>query len=105
MGRSPAAPRFHAVSVTAVTRLASAERGSRLRGDRGSGESRASGLWGSRRGGRGSNGRNRDAVRRGVLLLLLLPLAAPPAASAGRPGGQANARYRAPSAPARASAT
>ena len=70
-------------------RLASAERGFGLRGDRGTcGESRASGLWGSRRGGRGSNGRNRDAVRRGLLLLLLLALAAPLAASAGDHGGK-----------------
>ena len=47
------------------------------------GEARGSGLWGTRRGGRGSSeGRNR-AVRRGLLVLLVLALAAPLAASAG----------------------
>ena len=68
-----------------------------MRGNRGSGESRASGLWGSRRGGRGSNGRNRDAVRRGLLALLLLALAAPLAASAGGHGGKPTRSYVAPS--------
>ena len=47
------------------------------------GEARASGLWGSRRGGGpGGDGRNR-AVRRGLLGLLAVTLAAPLAASAG----------------------
>jgi serine protease AprX len=45
--------------------------------------SRQSGLWGSRRGGRGTEGRN-QAVRRGLLIALVLALGAPLAASAGR---------------------
>ena len=69
------------------------------RGEGGSrGESRSSGLWGSRRGGRGSSSRNRDAVRRGLLTLLLLALAAPLAASAGGDhGGPGLQSYLAPS--------
>ncbi|MGB2875284.1 MAG: S8 family serine peptidase [Gaiellaceae bacterium] len=61
------------------------------------GETRASGLWGTRRGGRGSTeGRSRDAARRGLLALLVLALAAPLAASAGgRKDGPAG--YLAPS--------
>ncbi|MFL5934380.1 MAG: S8 family serine peptidase [Gaiellaceae bacterium] len=47
------------------------------------GEARGSGLWGTGRGGRGSDGRRNQAVRRGILLLLVLALAAPLAASAG----------------------
>jgi serine protease AprX len=46
------------------------------------GETRSSGLWGTGRGGRGSDGRN-AAVKRGLLALLALALAAPLAASAG----------------------
>jgi serine protease AprX len=55
----------------------------RTGGDGTCGESRSSGLWGSRRGGRGStDGRNRGTVRRGLLAILLLAFAAPLAASA-----------------------
>jgi serine protease AprX len=47
------------------------------------GEARGSGLWGSKRGGSsGGDGRSRT-VRRGLLVLLALTLAAPLAASAG----------------------
>jgi serine protease AprX len=46
------------------------------------GETRSSGLWGTGRGGRGSDDRN-AAVKRGLLALLALALAAPLAASAG----------------------
>ena len=63
------------------------------------GESRGSGLWGTRRGGgRASEGRN-AAVKRGLLGLLVLALAAPLAASAGRGHGQYStaASYLAPS--------
>jgi serine protease AprX len=61
------------------------------------GEVRGSGLWGARRGGRGSNGgRNRGAIRRGLVLLFLLALAAPLAAGAGR-GSKGPAGYLAPS--------
>jgi serine protease AprX len=47
------------------------------------GEARGSGLWGTGRGGRGSDGRRSQAVRRGLVLLLVMALAAPLAASAG----------------------
>ena len=47
------------------------------------GDARGSGLWGSKRGGgSGGDGRNRT-VKRGLLVLLTLTLAAPLAASAG----------------------
>jgi len=61
-----------------------ANRGASLRNEDGvRGETRGSGLWGTRRGGRGSiEGRN-QALRRGLLALLVLALAAPLAASAG----------------------
>jgi serine protease AprX len=62
------------------------------------GEARNSGLWGTGRGGRGSDGRRGRAVRRGLLALLVLALAAPLAASAG--GGHDHswtASYLAPS--------
>jgi serine protease AprX len=52
------------------------------------GETRSSGLWGTGRGGRGADGRN-AAVKRGLLGLLVLALAAPLAASAGS-GGKSN---------------
>jgi serine protease AprX len=69
------------------------------------GESRGSGLWGARRGGRGSNtGRNRGAVRRGLPLLLLLALAAPFAADAGH-GPNRSGSYLAPSLERAASQT
>ena len=45
------------------------------------GETRASGLWGTGRGGRGSEGRN-VSLKRGLLALLVVALAAPLAASA-----------------------
>ena len=61
------------------------------------GESRASGLWGAKRGGQGSStGRKRGAIRRGLLLFFLLVLAAPLAAGAGR-GSKGPAGYLAPS--------
>ena len=64
------------------------------------GESRTSGLWGAPRGGRGrtTDGRNRGAVRRGLLALALLALAAPFAAAASG-GGNAGSyqSYLAPS--------
>jgi serine protease AprX len=60
-------------------------------------DSRASGLWGTRRGGRGtSEGRN-AAVRRGLLLFAALALAAPLAASAGYGGHSTASSYLAPS--------
>jgi len=46
-------------------------------------EERGSGLWGTRRGGQRTNERRNRAVRRGLLALLVLALAAPLAASAG----------------------
>jgi serine protease AprX len=56
------------------------------------GESRASGLWGARRGGRGSGGERNTAVKRGLIALGALALAAPLAASAagGQQGGHAD---------------
>jgi serine protease AprX len=62
------------------------------------GETRSSGLWGTGRGGRGSNGRKR-VVNRGLLALLALALAAPLAASAGDGAGETSSRpsYLAPS--------
>jgi serine protease AprX len=62
------------------------------------GETRSSGLWGTGRGGRGSEGR-KVAVRRGLLALLALALAAPLAASAGDGDGGSSYRpsYLAPS--------
>src|SRR6266576_1357935 len=60
-----------------------AERGSGLGRDGGScGESRASGLWGTRRGGRGTDGRRHASGKRGLLALLVLALAAPLSAAA-----------------------
>ena len=54
-----------------------------MRDDSVRGEARGSGLWGSKRGGGSTrDGRNRT-VRRGLLVLLALTLAAPLAASAG----------------------
>jgi serine protease AprX len=55
------------------------------------GETRASGLWGTRRGGRGSDGR----ARRGLLALLVFALAAPFAAGAA--GNSTAQSYLAPS--------
>jgi serine protease AprX len=60
------------------------------------GESRASGLWGAKPGGREpGTGRKRGAIRRGLPLLLLLALAAPLAAGAGH--GPRAKSYLAPS--------
>ncbi|HSB38226.1 MAG TPA: S8 family serine peptidase [Gaiellaceae bacterium] len=62
------------------------------------GEARGSGLWGTGRGGRGSGGGRNQSVRRGLLVLLALALAAPLAASAGgRHGHSWKASYLAPS--------
>jgi len=62
------------------------------------GEARGSGLWGSKRGG-GLGGNRRDrSVQRGLLLLLVLTLAAPLAASAGDGHGRSSTpSYLAPS--------
>jgi len=60
-------------------------------------EARGSGLWGTGRGGGGSRDSRNNALRRGLLALLALTLAAPLAASAGR-GHRSWARsYLAPS--------
>jgi serine protease AprX len=69
------------------------------------GETRSSGLWGTGRGGRGSDGRN-ATVKRGLLALLVFALAAPLAASAGS-GYRADRAdsYLAPSLRAAASST
>jgi serine protease AprX len=62
------------------------------------GETRESGLWGSRRGGRGTSESRNEALRRGLLLLLALALGAPLAASAGSgQGSQWEPSYLAPS--------
>jgi serine protease AprX len=59
-------------------------KGRDLRDDDGMrGEARGSGLWGTRRGGRGSSEGRNQAVKRGLLVLFVLALAAPLAASAG----------------------
>jgi serine protease AprX len=55
------------------------------------GESRASGLWGARRGGRGTGGVRSATVKRGLVALVALALAAPIAASAGSGHGQGHA--------------
>jgi len=60
------------------------------------GETRASGLWGARKGGRGSDGR-RSAVRRGFVVLLLVALAAPFAAGARGNREHGERSYLAPS--------
>lgn len=61
------------------------------------GEARGSGLWGSRRGGGpGSEGRD-QALKRGLLLLAVLALAAPLAASATDRHGSLSNSYLAPS--------
>jgi len=68
-----------------------------LRRDGGScGESRASGLWGTRRGGRGTDGRQHTSGKRGLLALLVLALAAPLAATASGGNGSPQS-YLAPS--------
>jgi serine protease AprX len=80
-----------------------------LRTDGGSscGDARASGLWGARRGGRGSTEGRNKALRRGLLALLVLALAAPLAASAGSKqqvhGGRSS--YLAPALSAAAATT
>jgi serine protease AprX len=69
------------------------------------GETRSSGLWGTGRGGRGSDGRN-ATLKRGLLALVVLALAAPLAASAG--SGERDARddsYLAPALQTVASST
>jgi len=66
-----------------AARATARKRGATLKDDSVGGEARDSGLWGSKRGGgSGGDGRNRT-VRRGLLVLLTLTLAAPLAASAG----------------------
>ena len=69
------------------------------------GETRSSGLWGTGRGGRGSDGRN-ATLKRGLLALVVLALAAPLAASAG--SGERDAHgdsYLAPALQTAASST
>jgi len=61
------------------------------------GESRASGLWGARRGGQGSSGGRRSSIRRGFALLLLLALAAPFTAGARGNRDHGARSYLAPS--------
>jgi serine protease AprX len=61
------------------------------------GDARGSGLWGTGRGGRGSNGRRSRAVKRGLPLLLVMALAAPLAASAGSGHHSWKTSYLAPS--------
>jgi serine protease AprX len=61
------------------------------------GETRASGLWGARRGGQGSNDGRLSAVRRGFVVLLLLALAAPFAAGASGNREHGATSYLAPS--------
>jgi hypothetical protein len=61
------------------------------------GEARGSGLWGTGRGGRGSDGRRSRTVKRGLVLLLVMALAAPLAASAGGGHHSWKASYLAPS--------
>ncbi len=61
------------------------------------GEARGSGLWGTGRGGRGSEGRRSRAVKRGLPLLLVMALAAPLAASAGDRHHSWKTSYLAPS--------
>ena len=61
------------------------------------GDARGSGLWGTGRGGRGSNGRRSRAVKRGLPLLLVMALAAPLAASAGGGRHSWQTSYVAPS--------
>ena len=60
-------------------------------------DARGSGLWGTGRGGRGSNGRRNRAVKRGLPLLLVMALAAPLAASAGGGHHSWQTSYLAPS--------
>ena len=66
-------------------------------GDGVRGDARGSGLWGTGRGGRGSNGRRSRAVKRGLPLLLVMALAAPLAASAGGAHHSWQTSYLAPS--------
>jgi len=97
MGRAPPRNRFSPVRYCG--RALRARKGEGLHTETGGsrGESRGSGLWGSRKGGRGSNqSRNRGAVRRGLLALVVLALAAPFAAGASGRGHGAHG-YLAPS--------
>ena len=80
----PAVPAPHTVGETNCGRAKARKGESDLRNDDGvRGENRGSGLWGTRRGGRGSSEGRNQAVKRGLLALLVLALAAPLAASAG----------------------
>jgi serine protease AprX len=75
-------------------------------GDEGRGEARGNGLWGTGRGGRGSDGRRNHVMRRELVALLVLALAAPLAASAGGGHGRSwTASYLAPSLERAASQT
>jgi serine protease AprX len=90
MGRNPLRPRFCAVLDCG--------KGSRLQEQTGGtrGETRASGLWGARKGGGGAGG-GRKAVKRGFVVLLLVALAAPFAAGARGNGDHGARSYLAPS--------
>src|SRR5438034_10381935 len=73
------------------------EKGERLRRDGcPCGETRASGLWGTRQGGRGTDGRQHASGKRGLLALAVLTLAAPLAATASDGNGSPQS-YLAPS--------
>ena len=61
------------------------------------GETRSSGLWGTRRGGRGTDGRQHSSGKRGLLALAVLVLAAPFSAAASGGGGNGAQSYLAPS--------
>src|SRR4029079_11840190 len=70
-------------------------KGSNLRKDDGvRGEERGSGLWGTGRGGQSSTERRDRTVKRGLLALLVLALAAPLAATAGGHGHRPGLRRR-----------
>ena len=77
-------PRIRSDETELCGRATARKGESDLRNDDGvRGENRGSGLWGTRRGGRGSSEGRNQAVKRGLLVLLVLALAAPLAASAG----------------------
>jgi serine protease AprX len=69
-----------------------------LRNDDGvRGEARGSGLWSTKRGGRGPSEERNQALKRGLLAVIVFALAAPLAASARDSGGSWHPSYLAPS--------